>query len=63
VSTGRRTKLITGITGQDGACIGDASKAHNGLGWKHETGFETLVAERVAEDLVTVSQEARRRGE
>ena len=43
--------------------IGDASKAHNRLGWKHETGFKTLVAEMVAEDLVTVSREARRRGE
>jgi GDPmannose 4,6-dehydratase len=43
--------------------IGDASKAHNRLGWKHETGFKTLVAEMVAADLVTVSREARRRGE
>jgi GDPmannose 4,6-dehydratase len=43
--------------------IGDPSKAHNRLGWEHQTGFETLVAEMVAEDLVTVSQEARRRGE
>jgi GDPmannose 4,6-dehydratase len=43
--------------------IGDPSKAHNRLGWEHQTGFEALVAEMVAEDLVTVSQEARRRGE
>jgi GDPmannose 4,6-dehydratase len=43
--------------------IGDPSKAHNRLGWRHETGFGALVAEMVAEDLVTVSREARRRGE
>ena len=43
--------------------IGDPSKAHNRLGWRHETGFEALVAEMVAADLVAVSQEARRRGE
>jgi GDPmannose 4,6-dehydratase len=43
--------------------IGDPSKAHNRLGWRHETGFEALVAEMVAADLVVVGQEARRRGE
>jgi GDPmannose 4,6-dehydratase len=43
--------------------IGDPSKARNLLGWRHETGFEALVAEMVAADLVAVSQEARRRGE
>jgi GDPmannose 4,6-dehydratase len=43
--------------------IGDPSKAHNRLGWAHEIGFEALVAEMVAADLVTVSQEARRHGE
>jgi GDPmannose 4,6-dehydratase len=43
--------------------IGDPSKAHARLGWRHEIGFEALVAEMVAADLVAVSQEARRRGE
>jgi GDPmannose 4,6-dehydratase len=43
--------------------IGDPSKAHNRLGWAHEIGFESLVAEMVAADLAAVSQEARRRGE
>lgn len=31
--------------------IGDATKAHEKLGWKHETGFEELVREMVAHDL------------
>jgi GDPmannose 4,6-dehydratase len=43
--------------------IGDPSKAHNRLGWAHEIGFEALVAEMVAADLIAVSQEARRHGE
>ena len=43
--------------------IGDAGKALKKLGWKHETGFEALVAEMVAADLVAVSQEQRRRGD
>jgi GDPmannose 4,6-dehydratase len=43
--------------------IGDPSKAHNRLGWRHEIGFEALVAEMVAADLIAVGQEARRRGE
>jgi GDPmannose 4,6-dehydratase len=43
--------------------IGDPSKAHNRLGWRHEIGFEALVAEMVAADLISVGQEARRRGE
>jgi GDPmannose 4,6-dehydratase len=43
--------------------IGDPSKANNRLGWRHEIGFEALVAEMVAADLVSVGQEARRNGE
>lgn len=31
--------------------IGDATKAHERLGWRHETGFEDLVREMVAHDL------------
>ena len=43
--------------------IGDPTKARTKLGWKHETGFEALVAEMVAADLVAISQEQRRRGD
>ncbi len=43
--------------------IGDPSKAHNRLGWRHEIGFDALVAEMVAADLIAVGLEARRRGE
>jgi GDPmannose 4,6-dehydratase len=43
--------------------IGDPSKAHEKLGWRHEVGFEALIAEMVAADRVTVGQEAHRRGE
>ena len=31
--------------------VGDASKARQKLGWRHETGFEQLVREMVREDL------------
>jgi GDPmannose 4,6-dehydratase len=41
--------------------LGDASKAHEKLGWRHETSFEALVAEMVGEDLTIVAQEAGRR--
>ncbi len=43
--------------------IGDPSKAHNRLGWRHEIGFEALVAEMVAADLIAVGQEALHRGD
>jgi len=43
--------------------IGDPSKAHEKLGWRHQVGFEALIAEMVAADRVTVGQEAHRRGE
>jgi GDPmannose 4,6-dehydratase len=41
--------------------LGDASKAHEKLGWRHETSFEALVQEMVREDLVKVAHEARLR--
>ncbi|MGO7947161.1 GDP-mannose 4,6-dehydratase, partial [Rhizobium ruizarguesonis] len=31
--------------------IGDPTKAHTKLGWKHETNLDQLVAEMVREDL------------
>jgi GDPmannose 4,6-dehydratase len=34
--------------------LGDPSKAHKVLGWKHETSFEQLVKEMVREDLKVV---------
>jgi GDPmannose 4,6-dehydratase len=40
---------------------GDASKAHQRLGWRHETDFEALVSEMVREDLVAIQREHRRR--
>src|SRR5215472_5229102 len=47
-------------TEADNLC-GDASKAHQRLGWRHETNFVSLVAEMVREDLATISREHRRR--
>jgi GDPmannose 4,6-dehydratase len=41
---------------------GDPAKAHAKLGWKHKTTFRELVAEMVAADLVTVSEEHERKG-
>jgi len=41
---------------------GNPAKAHAKLGWKHKTSFRALVAEMVAADLVTVSEEHERRG-
>ncbi len=40
--------------------MGDASKAHERLGWRHETGFDALVAEMVRADLATVAREPAR---
>jgi GDPmannose 4,6-dehydratase len=40
--------------------IGDPSKAHRKLGWKHETDVKTLCSEMVREDLKTVAAEKRR---
>lgn len=47
-------------TEADNLC-GDASKAHQRLGWRHEIDFASLVAEMVREDLVTIPREHRRR--
>ena len=38
--------------------LGDASKAHEKLGWRHETAFDGLVAEMVREDLKLMAQSA-----
>ena len=40
--------------------IGDASKAHERLGWRHETDFDALVAEMVRADLAAVAREPAR---
>ena len=39
--------------------LGDASKAHKHLGWKHKTSARELCAEMVREDLKTVAVEGR----
>ncbi len=36
--------------------IGDPSKAFTKLGWKHQTTFQELVAEMVANDLVVMKK-------
>lgn len=43
--------------------LGDAAKARARLGWRHEIGFEALVAEMVAEDLALMAREPPRRGD
>jgi GDPmannose 4,6-dehydratase len=40
--------------------LGDPSKAHRVLGWKHTTSFKQMIAEMVASDLVAVKAEAKR---
>ena len=40
--------------------IGDATKAHKKLGWKHETDVRSLCTEMVREDIRTVLAERRR---
>jgi GDPmannose 4,6-dehydratase len=40
--------------------IGDPTKAHKKLGWKHETDVQSLCREMVREDLKTVATERRR---
>jgi len=37
--------------------LGDPSKAHRILGWRHETGFDALVAEMVREDVKALKTE------
>ena len=39
--------------------LGDPSKAHRVLGWKHTTGFEALVKEMVEADLISVGRDKR----
>ncbi len=41
--------------------LGDASKAHEKLGWRHETAFGELVSEMVRADLEAVAREAGQR--
>ena len=43
--------------------IGDATKARERLGWRHEIGLEALVAEMVTEDLALMARERPRRGD
>lgn len=43
--------------------IGDPTKAHRVLGWKHETSFSKLVSEMVRADLITVARERRNLGQ
>ena len=40
--------------------IGDPTKAHTKLGWRHQTSWSDLCAEMVREDLVAVAREQRR---
>lgn len=39
--------------------IGDPTKAHEKLGWRHETDLDSLCSEMVREDLITVAKEHR----
>jgi GDPmannose 4,6-dehydratase len=39
--------------------IGDASKAHRVLGWRHETAWEDVCSEMVHDDLIAVAREHR----
>jgi GDPmannose 4,6-dehydratase len=39
------------------ALLGDASKAHAKLGWRHKTSFDTLVADMVQADMAKVVDE------
>jgi GDPmannose 4,6-dehydratase len=41
--------------------LGDPSKARAKLGWRHKTSFDTLVADMVGADRVTVRDERERR--
>ena len=42
------------------ALLGDASKAHAKLGWRHKTSFDTLVADMVQADMAKVAGERKR---
>ncbi|MFP6690233.1 MAG: GDP-mannose 4,6-dehydratase, partial [Alphaproteobacteria bacterium] len=39
--------------------LGDAKKAHDRLGWRHQTSFDQLVAEMVDADLKNVAEQKR----
>jgi len=39
--------------------LGDPRKAHQKLGWRHETAFPQLVAEMMKSDLLAVAREDR----
>jgi GDPmannose 4,6-dehydratase len=41
--------------------LGDPSKAHRNLGWRHKTSFADLVKEMVAADIVSVRREQERK--
>jgi GDPmannose 4,6-dehydratase len=41
--------------------LGDASKAHRELGWKHTVRFPELVSEMVSADLKAVAEESKAR--
>jgi len=41
--------------------LGDPSKAHQRLGWRHKTSFEDMIKEMVAADLVAVGREKQRK--
>ncbi len=41
--------------------LGDPTKAHTKLGWKHKVGFKDLVKEMVAADLKVIAREAETR--
>ncbi|THD77698.1 MAG: GDP-mannose 4,6-dehydratase [Phenylobacterium sp.] len=43
--------------------IGDPTKAHEKLGWRHETPWTELCAEMVREDLVVIAKEHHRSGD
>lgn len=43
--------------------LGDPSKAHRVLGWKHRVTFDALVKEMVMQDLKTLGEETRRRNQ
>jgi GDPmannose 4,6-dehydratase len=38
--------------------IGDPTKAHQKLGWRHSTSFQELVTEMVQSDLKVIETEA-----
>jgi GDPmannose 4,6-dehydratase len=40
--------------------LGDPSKAHQRLGWRHKTSFEDIIKEMVASDLIAVAREKRK---